>query len=333
MQRALAWLKGVEESQSAVELKKVVDHRQPDAAQEGVGSSAHEGHQGLRKWSLGVSENMGQPVILPVEAIVPNPFQPRQYFSDQEMDALTASVRRVGVLQPVIVRPAGRKFQLIMGERRWRAAGAAGLKEVPALVRDLDDETAAVLALVENVQRTDLNFWEEAEGYKTILDRFGATQAELALAVGKQQSTIANKLRLLRLPDDVKLAARQAGFTERHVRALLRLEDSEDLREVVGIIAQEKLTVRETEALIDAWLEEQAIGLPAVGAGSEAGVKEQAQRPRGGLRMIRDARILLNTFRQGVDALRKAGLDASMDTADEGDHFTVTIRIPKERQG
>lgn len=271
----------------------------------------------------GPSENdpaSGQAISIPVEAIRPNQFQPRRHFDGDELGALAASIRQVGVLQPIMVRPAEDHFELIMGERRWRAAMMAGLQEVPALLRRLPDEAAAVLALVENMQRTDLSFWEEAEGFQRILGRFQITQGELAVAIGRGQSTVANKLRLLRLPDDIKMRARRAGLTERHVRALLKVEDGAMLNRLVDKIVADDLTVRETEALVEKSL-----------AASDGGSQEKRRRGASGLRMIRDVRIMMNTFRQGVEALRKAGLDADMATDDYDEHLTITIRIPKQR--
>lgn len=267
----------------------------------------------------------GQPIIIPVEAIQPNRFQPRQHFDGEELDSLATSIRRVGILQPVVVRPAASGFELIMGERRWRAAIMAGLQAIPALVQQVPDDAAAVLALVENVQRANLDFWEEAEGYQMVLDRFPITQAELAAAVGRRQSTIANKLRLLRLPAAAKNKARHAGLTERHMRALLKVTEADQLNSLLDLVVADNLTVRDTEALV-----EQSLAAEA-GGGQGDGKRHRQRGPRG-LRMIRDVRIMMNTFRQGVEALRKAGLDADMATADHGEHLTVTIRIPKQRR-
>lgn len=296
MQRALAWLRGGAAGDEDAGPPASPDHHQP-----------------------------GRPIALPVEAIRPNRFQPRQEFDPDELGSLAASIRQVGVLQPIVVRPADDGFELIMGERRWRAAMVAGLQEIPALIQAVDDEAAAVLALVENVQRADLSFWEEAEGYQGVLDRFGITQEELAAAVGRSQSTIANKLRLLRLPDAVKEKARRAGLSERHVRALLKVEDPRLVAELLDVIVTENLTVRETEALIaDSLAGAEQKALPSGNA--------KARRKGGGLRVIKDVRIMMNTFRQGVDALRQAGLDAQMATEDHGEHITITIRIPKGRR-
>ncbi|HLS89492.1 MAG TPA: ParB/RepB/Spo0J family partition protein [Sphingobacteriaceae bacterium] len=295
MQRALAWLRGGSAGQDDAGGPAPKDEPQP-----------------------------GQPIALPVEAIRPNRFQPRQDFDPDELGSLAASIRQVGVLQPIVVRPVDDGFEIIMGERRWRAAMVAGLQEIPALVQAVDDEKAAVLALVENVQRADLSFWEEAEGYQKILDRFGITQEELAAAVGRSQSTIANKLRLLRLPEAVKEKARRAALTERHVRALLKVEDPQLMGELLDLMVAGNLTVRDAEALV-------ADALAAAAQQPASSPTAKSRGKGGGLRVIKDVRIMMNTFRQGVDALRRAGLDARMDTEDHGEHITITIRIPKGR--
>lgn len=268
----------------------------------------------------GDDDGAGRTVMLPVDKIDPNPYQPRQHFSEAEMAELAESIKGVGVLQPVVVRATGERYQLIMGERRLRASVLAGREHIPAIVRHADEEEAALLALIENIQRSDLSFWEEAEAYRRILDQPGATQARLAAALGRTQSTIANKVRLLRLPEEIQERARLAGLSERHVRALLRLESVEDQHDAIAAIMAGSLSARETDELINEMAK----------AGEEPeGDKRQV---KGGLRMIRDVRIVLNTFEQGINALRQAGLDAMMETREEGRDLFVTIRIPRARQ-
>lgn len=256
-------------------------------------------------------------LAIPVDQIDPNPFQPRQEFDPQGLEELARSIREVGVLQPVVVRPVGDRYQIVAGERRWRAARQAGLQTIPAIVRELGDGEAAVAALVENLQRDDLSFWEEAAGYERLLTEFGLTQEQVAAAVGKSQPTVANKLRLLRLPEDVKEQARRAGLGERHVRALLRLPDPELQREAVRLMAEREVTAREAEALVEMLLR----------------TRQPAGRPRtsrrGSLRMISDLRVVLNTFRQGVEALQRAGLAARMETQVLDDGLEIRIRIPR----
>ena len=186
---------------------------------------------------------------IPLDLLEPNPFQPRTVMDQGALAELTQSVRAHGILQPLLVRPrpdATERFQIVAGERRWRAAGAAGLHEVPALVQAMSDSEAAAIALIENLQRQDLNAIDEAEGYDRLLSQFGLTQEALGEAVGKSRSHIANTLRLLNLPASVKEAVRKGDISAGHARALLALpEPDAALREVMG----KQLSVRQTEAL------------------------------------------------------------------------------------
>ena len=186
---------------------------------------------------------------VPLDLLEPNPFQPRSSIDPAALDELAQSIRHRGILQPLLVRPhptAAGRYQIVAGERRWRAAGAVGLHEVPALVRAMDDTEAAAVALVENLQRQDLNPLDEADGYDRLLTRFGFTQEALGQAVGKSRSHIANTLRLLHLPEVVKDALRNGAITAGHARALLMHPSPETaLRTVVA----RQLSVRQTEAL------------------------------------------------------------------------------------
>lgn len=289
-------------------------------------------------WFDWLGRRAGQPsgpdlVFLPVHRIDPSPFQPRRTMDQAELEALAASVRQVGILQPVVVRRRGDRYELVMGERRWRAAQAAGLAEVPALVRELEDDDAAVAALIENLQRSDLSYWDEAAGYARVMEEFGITQEELAAAVGRSQSAVSNKLRLLRLPEEVRRRAQSAALGERHVRALLRLPDEQAQLEALEEIVARELSAREAEALVA----ERIAGSQRPQEDAPAGDPQAARDGRGRRRrrlsrlpVIKDVRILLNTFRQGVDALRKAGLDAELKLTEEEDHIEVSIRIPRQ---
>lgn len=273
----------------------------------------------------------GELVSIPVERIDPSPHQPRRTMDQAELEALAASVRQMGVLQPVVVRRRGDRFELVMGERRWRAAQAAGLREIPALIRDLDDRDAAVAALIENLQRSDLSYWDEAAGYARVIEEFGLTQEELAAALGRSQAAVSNKLRLLRLPEEVRRQAQAAGLGERHVRSLLRLPDVQAQLEVLAEIVARDLSAGEAEALVAERLGEPPAGRePQDQAAAAAAGRRRRGRRRAGLPVIKDVRILLNTFRQGIDALRKAGLDASMNLKEEPGHIEVVIRIPRQ---
>jgi ParB family chromosome partitioning protein len=185
---------------------------------------------------------------IPVELVKANPDQPRRHFDEAELEELAQSIREKGVLQPILVRPAvfAGEYQIVAGERRWRAAQRAGVRSIPALVRSLSDEEVLEIAIVENVQRTDLSALEEAEGYRTLIDKFGRTQAQVADTVGKSRVHVTNALRLLQLPASVQAMVRGGQLTPGHVRPLIGVADAERLaEEIVG----RGLSVRQTENL------------------------------------------------------------------------------------
>lgn len=187
---------------------------------------------------------------LPIDLVHSNPDQPRRQFSENELEELAASIRERGIIQPVVVRPHPKKdkqYQIVAGERRWRAAQRAGLHEIPAVVRDFDDRTVLEVAIVENVQREDLNPIEEAEGYQALIDRFGYTQEALSRIVGKSRSHLANTLRLVGLPETVRQAVIEGRLSAGHARALLSAPDPEALakRAIAG-----GLTVRQIETIV-----------------------------------------------------------------------------------
>lgn len=189
-------------------------------------------------------------VMCGIEELSPNPFQPRRDFNDEAQKELIASVKKSGVIQPIVVRKAANGYEIIAGERRWRAVQAAGLKEVPVIIRVADDREVAELSLIENLQREALNPIEEADGYHTLMTRFSLSQGEISLRVGKDRSTVANTVRLLKLPDAVKKAVIGKSITSGHARALLALESPGDQINALKAIQQKELNVRETERLI-----------------------------------------------------------------------------------
>lgn len=187
---------------------------------------------------------------LPIEAIERSPEQPRKRFDEARLEELAASIREHGVVEPILVRRQGQRYRIVAGERRWRAAQRAGLKEIPALLREANDSEAFELALVENLQRTDLNAIEEAEAYQTLLEEHELTQEKIAERVGKDRSTVANALRLLKLPEDVRDAVREGRLEMGHARALLGLETTEAIRRAASRVLREGLSVRATEGLV-----------------------------------------------------------------------------------
>ena len=196
---------------------------------------------------------------IPVEEIIPNRFQPRINFDETALNELANSIKQYGIVQPLVLRPLGDKYEIIAGERRYKAANIAGLSVVPAIVTDMDDDTSAEVALVENVQRRDLSSIEEAKSYKNMLDRGNLTQDELAKRMGLSQSTIANKLRLLNLSTEVQNALMQGKISERHARALLAINDKDKQVEWLNRIINERLTVRQLDLAIKDELAEKSI--------------------------------------------------------------------------
>lgn len=256
-----------------------------------------------------------------LERIRLSPYQPRNQFPAQELAELADSIRAHGVIQPVVVRPSGEMYELVAGERRWRAARQAGLERIPAIVRHLNDRDAAVYAMIENLQRQDLHYLEEAEGYRRLLEDFNLTQEELARQVGKSQSAIANKLRLLKLPEPVLKHVSGISreiFSERHGRALLKLKDPAQQLEIAQTVVQEGLTVRETEELVARIVEAEG--------------QEDPKRAKRVVGIFKDIRIFLNAFRQAVRTLRSAGIAAELDEDDQGEYIEVRVRIHKPDQ-
>ncbi len=192
----------------------------------------------------------GRPVEIDLDLLHPNKFQPRVHMDDQRLEELAQSIRANGVIQPIVVRKHDGRYEIIAGERRWRAAERAGMLRVPVIIRDVPDEKLLEVALIENIQREDLNAVEEARAYHRLSAEFKLTQEQIATAVGKERSTIANTLRLLKLPDDVLSQLSRGDLTMGHARALLALEDPAALRRAAREVAERHLSVRDTELLV-----------------------------------------------------------------------------------
>ena len=258
-------------------------------------------------------------VYLSTEDIVPNPVQPRKLFDDEGLEELSRSIKDYGILNPLSVRLRGSRYEMVAGERRLRAARLAGLKEVPCILLDVNMEDASLIALVENLQRRDLDFIEEANGINQLIRMFGMSQEEAARRIGKSQSAVANKLRLLRLPQDVLEGLRQNGLTERHGRALLRLPDRESQRAALLYIIDNGLTVAATDAYIDALL--QAPEAP-----------EEPEVPKAEGRrtfVLKDVRVFLNTLSRSIELMKQGGIDAGVRREETEDQLILTISIPK----
>ena len=265
------------------------------------------------------AENTGEIYYIPTDSIAPNPFQPRKTFNDESLQELAASIKEFGVIQPLLVRKTANGYELVTGERRLRAARLVALAQVPVIIKELSDKEMAELAMIENLQREDLHYLEEAEGFHSLLTNFGLTQEELAKRIGKSQSTIANKLRLLKLPQSVRDELREYNLTERHARALLKIEDPQRQHEIVGIIRQQGLNVREAEELIEQYLADISREMS----------KDQPKRKV--VKIIKDVRIFINTIHNVVAEMKKTGLKITMKQTQDDNYITINLRIPKRR--
>lgn len=267
--------------------------------------------------------------LIAPDMISPNPDQPRQYFDPQGLTELADSIRIHGILQPLTVRRrAGGRFELIAGERRLRAAILCGLSEVPCLIMDITRESSCILSLIENLQRRDLDFLEEAQALERLISIYGLSQEEAAIKVGKSQSAVANKLRLLRLSPEVLDLLRKNGATERHARALLRLPDEESQLTAAQIIVEQGFNVARTEQYVADYLE----ALYAPPALPEPVAAPKVKDKPAGKRtsyLIRDVRFFLNTVNHALSMMQSAGVKAEYNQTDESDSIFLTIRIPK----
>ncbi len=279
---------------------------------------------------LGQKENDGRarPLLhrddkvfrIPTTKIVKNPAQPRRSFDDTQLFHLADSIRRYGLLQPLSVREEipGERYELIAGERRFRACCLLGMTEIPCLISGADKRESAELALIENLQREDLNMFEEAVAIGGLLRLYGMTQEEIALRLSVSQSYVANKLRLLRLTDEEQARILDAGLSERHARALLRLSDPEKRREALDRIIKNRLNVAATENLVEQLLARGQI-LP-----------EKRGRLLG---VIKDIRLFYNSLENAVAIIRRSGIDVKSERKEYENEIEVTIRIPKEKKG
>ena len=257
-----------------------------------------------------------QVLMLPAEELRPNPMQPRRVFDSGALEELAASIRQHGILQPLTVRRTARGWELIAGERRLRAARLAGLRTVPCLEAQVSDTDSALLALLENLQRQDLHYLEEATALAAFLRQTGMTQEQLAEKLGRSPSAVANKLRLLRLSPACREILVQNGLTERHARALLRLEDEEERLSAARHIADRQLNVAQAEQYIEHRL-----------------AVLQSTPPAGRRTFIlKDVRLFLNSLDRGLKLIREAGVGAESRREDTEDAILLTIRIPKQRQ-
>ena len=263
-------------------------------------------------------KNDNKVLEIPIVKIRPNKAQPRKTFDETELAALSASISENGILQPLSVRKiSAAEYELVAGERRLRASVLAGLRKVPCIVLKCSEKESAIYALLENLQRSDLGIFEEARGISKLIRRYGLTQEEAANRLGKSQSTIANKLRLLRLTYEEQEWIENAGLTERHARALLRIEDDALRHEDLSKIISENLNTSQTDELVGILINSVPKTIKSKGT-SKA--------------VIKDLRIFLNTINKAIDTMRLAGIDAQSNKKDTDNFIEYTIRIPKRHQ-
>jgi ParB family chromosome partitioning protein len=250
---------------------------------------------------------------LPLKDIVPGPYQPRTVFDDDRIDELCQTIKTHGVIQPIVVRVREGKFEIIAGERRFRAATKLGMDTIPGIVREFNDSQAASIALIENLQREGLTALEEAVAYQQLIELHELTQESLAQRLGKSQSTIANKLRLLQLSEPVKTALLDRKITERHARALLALPTDEIQIKVLADVLEKDLNVKQTETRVAFF--------------KEVAKEEKPTTKR--ISFTKDVRLALNTIRQSIDMISGSGMDIQKEEQDFADYYEITIKIPK----
>lgn len=247
-----------------------------------------------------------------VNDIIPNPYQPRTDFDYTDISSLADSIRQNGVLQPLTVRKNGIRYELVAGERRLRAAKSAGLENVPCIVLDISQRSSAILALVENIQKENLSFFDEAYAIERLITVYGMTQEEAAAKLGKAQSTIANKLRLLKLNANERMIIIKNGLTERHARALLKLASPEDRLEVLDNIIKHKLNVEKAEQAVEEYIEKTKA--------------RESYRKRS--KVFSDIRLFVNTINKAVETMQAAGISANSSKIQNENYIEYKIRIP-----
>lgn len=269
--------------------------------------------QFTRLFGLAEKSELEEIKNIPVGDIVPNPYQPRTVFDDERIEELCITIKEHGIIQPIVVREMDGRFELIAGERRWRATKRLGLETIPAIVKDFNDSQAASIALIENLQREGLTAIEEAIAYQKLIDLHQLTQESLAQKLGKGQSTIANKLRLLHLPQTIQEQLLQRKITERHARALLMLKDESVQLKMLEEIVEKDLNVKQTENRIKQLLEAKDIKKPKR------------------VSFSKDTRLAINTVRQSIDMVMKNGLSILSEEEDHDEFYQITIKIPKNK--
>lgn len=251
---------------------------------------------------------------IPQAMIVPNPNQPRKRFDYDELENLAQSIRENGILQPITVRKReDKKYELVSGERRLRAARLVGMVKIPSIVINIDDKNSAMFSIIENLQRQSLDFFEEAEAIEKLVGEYAMSREEVAQKLGLAPSTVSNKLRILRLPEEMRFELARSGLTESHAKALLMLEDDNQRARALSIIVDRHLNVAESERMINQMI-------------------NRNNRSRNPLRGIRDVRLFINTLNHAVDTIRRAGVEADAARSETEEYIEYVVRIPKSEQ-
>lgn len=258
---------------------------------------------------------LGKIIDISVSLIRPNPNQPRKTFDQSSLTSLAKSISQDGIIQPLTVRRVNNYFELISGERRLRAAKLAGLRSVPCILVDISDQRSTIFALIENIQRADLNFFEEAEAISLLIREYGMTQEDTAIRLGMAQSTIANKLRLLKLTSAERRMIVTGNLSERHARALLKLDNSDARRQVLAYVIENNLTVDATEKYIASLQTQEKI--------------KQSYKKRSPV--LRDVKLFFNTINKAVNVMKLAGVDAKVKKSHHDGLIEYTILIPEDQ--
>lgn len=261
------------------------------------------------------SKSAGQILLIDTDRIIPNKNQPRENFPEEDLELLSGSIRRNGIIQPLTVRKRGEIYELVAGERRLRAAKKANLRSVPCIIMDIDEQSSAVISLLENIQRSQLNFLEEAKAIQTLSRYYGMRQEEIASSLGMSQSNVSNLMRILRLAPEALRLLSENGMTQRHARALLKL-DEERQKEAANTVCEKKLNVSQTESLVEKMLRQQ-----------------EENKPRR-IRKIffNDVKIFINTINHAVETMQSAGIEAYVNRTESEEGYTITVTVPRAKK-
>ncbi|WP_082231995.1 nucleoid occlusion protein [Halobacillus massiliensis] len=282
----------------------------------GLGDKSEAEHDEREEQIEQEEYNPDEVIQVPVDRVQPNRYQPRAIFNEEKINELAQTLHTHGMIQPIVIRRLNEEeYELIAGERRWRAVQTLGWETIPAIIRDMDDAQTASVALIENLQREELTVIEEAAAYARLLEIHDLTQEGLAQRLGKSQSTVANKLRLLKLPESVQMAVMTKDITERHARALIALKDEPEKQEkLLQEIVEKQLNVKQTEERIKKL--------------QDTTPKKRKPRLKG---VNKDMRIAMNTIRQSLDMVTDTGVDVETNEEDHEDYYQFTIKIPKKK--